>query len=552
MLPSETITELLSIIKTQQPEIWNKFVDTPKPPDPPKPPTVPTKPILPLPSEDAGGQLVISNPGTYKLNKDIVSKNQGIIITCGDVTIDGNGHIIEFNTLSKNDVWGIHVCTADWAAEDQILPIEIRKLIKSPVQNVVIKNCCIRGWAAQRSHGIGGRQANKVSIENNIIEANGTDSQTIFFKWGTPNIDNNLLIIEMQGTNDRHLGPCNVGAQSMIAKNNIVFGGNSGFKCDNGSDFKIENNLISNSSYATNGYGVWLYNCQRGNVSYNRIYPFSGGRGVLINDGMDIKIENNVILAYESPNDEFGDDLNACGVRVRYNTKNVQIAGNHICAVGGDKYCSSSALYLTLHKDNNNLIISGNNLYAALLNNTNIKRTAKTVTFEGSQDGKIQLFDNFLNTSQYIFGLSGYDGPGKINKISIIEHNSLGVLDSSDQIVFDKEDYEVVKYDDNDIWSKIKEQYVDFITFNTLGMIFKQLTHNLALINSYMFFSGYTSGDEYLSVGENEDSTALIRPDAWPDIYIQNDSLPGNRYIDYNGYVWSRPNINGPYNQTKI
>ena len=72
-------------------------------------------------------------------------------------------------------------------------------------------------------------------------------------------------------------------SDTIIASGNVLVGGNSGF--DVGNNSQITGNLISQSNFATNGYGLFDFGSSifcSPTISFSRSGPH-GGPGVIIN-----------------------------------------------------------------------------------------------------------------------------------------------------------------------------------------------------------------------------------------------------------------------------
>ena len=67
----------------------------------------------------------------------------------------------------------------------------------------------------------------------------------------------------------------------------------------------------------------------------NTVLP-RDGRGVILNGWNNAFIADNTILSWEKPNNEFGDNLNAPAIRIRYQADNITVRNNTTLGVAGE------------------------------------------------------------------------------------------------------------------------------------------------------------------------------------------------------------------------
>ncbi len=410
-------------------------------PPPPPPEPIPTPVPVPPPPAPIPGELVepalqactadttetlpivIKSSGVFTLDKDRRFEREAFVVCAPDVTIDLNGKCVEFNTAAVAGTKGVHVFTGSWEPTDGALKTRLAALGTTlpdiQADRCVLKNGTLKSAAAaDKSTGVGGRRTNGLQVLNTTIEVQGKDSATVRGTYAT--LTGNILVCRSKFTLDRHAAPANVVlAERCTADQNVVYGGNSGFNVGHGS--KITRNLLAHDSHATNGYGVFLYEKKNCLIEDNVMLP-SDGRGVIdggvsgsvtdpaLLNGNNV-IRRNLMLVRNKPNSEFGMALNACGVRVRYNSQGDVIEDNKILAVGGGPWCGASGFYFSGNVTARTLTCRNNQVFSLLIGNPDKDRFAKCVTFEGHKSS-YDVSGNDLASNHLILSTGGFDGPG--------------------------------------------------------------------------------------------------------------------------------------------
>src|SRR5262249_40110910 len=108
--------------------------------------------------------IVITTSGIVRLKRDYLAKRGAFVIAAPDVTIQGNSHVVIFNTDGAEDVIGVHLyVNGDWAPTDK----RLGKLPNgSRAVNASIDNLVLRQGNphAARNVGIGGFSAQNVHV----------------------------------------------------------------------------------------------------------------------------------------------------------------------------------------------------------------------------------------------------------------------------------------------------------------------------------------------------------------------------------------------------
>jgi hypothetical protein len=412
---------------------------TPVPEPTPTPVPEPTPTPIPPPEGSLVEPVIPACTATETETIPIIAKTHGqtividrhrrfareaIVVAADNVTIDGGGNVIEFNAEGVAGVDGIHQYISWETSEDTPLRNRLASLgVVLPANeesiNLTVKNLVLRSVSpADRASGVSGRRTDSLDILDCTIEVKGKDSATVRGTYAT--LLRNTLVCRSTGTLDRHAGPANVHVTfKCVAENNVLYGGNCGFNVGSGS--VITKNLIAHNSHATNGYGVFSYEAKNLVVEDNVFLP-SNGRGVIDNGvsgavtdpallNGNNSIRRNVMLVRERPNAEFGSQLNACGVRVRYNSQGDFIEENTILAVGGGEYCGASGFYFSGNVPARTLTCVDNQVYALLIGNPDKDHYAKAVTFEAHKSA-YDVSNNRLASNHLILSTGGFDGPG--------------------------------------------------------------------------------------------------------------------------------------------
>lgn len=376
--------------------------------------------------------------GVYRLDGPVRFSGDGFFIAGHEATLDLNGHTVYYGEDGRDDTFGVRLYT-NWLELDTN-KINIPGAAKNAERARIINGVIVHAGRGGRCHAISGAEGHDVRIENVIVKVYGKDSCCVTFPYGRANVVGNVLEDEQNATDDRHMMPCNVRvAEGSIVMGNVIRGGNTAVVA--GDFCSVDRNLIAQYAFATNGYGVATGN-KHVNIRGNVIIPPVSGRGMIAGGGNEVRFEDNLVLAWNIPNEEFGWGLNACGVRVRTESRNYRVRYNTILAVGGKRHTSASGIYLT------NLLADPaspnrfefNDVTAILcgprvetIKGEEVRRYAKAITFEG-QGGKDEstpitdiIRNNAFRSNHLLVSTSGYDGG--CNQGEPLVDNALGWTD---------------------------------------------------------------------------------------------------------------------------
>ncbi len=397
-------------------------------------------PTLPSPRDAVtlDEPIVLSTAGeVFTLDRDYRARRQAFIVAASNVTIDGAGHVVEFNTDALQRTHGI-VQFVGWFDKELAQRLGLSTQLKPT--KLTVKNLVLRAAVPSfESHGIGGRQLTNITVESCVIEARGKDSCSINEGGGSGKLTlrDNVLVCRVRETANRHQGPANVKSKApVLADRNVLVGGNSGFNIPSGS--VIRGNLIVHDSFDTNGYGIFTYRVSNCTLLDNVILPIDG-RGILLNGkhaetpaAGNNRVTGNVILSRNRPNREFGRALNAAGIRLRYNSQDDTIAGNVLLAVGGEPYCGASGLYLSNTTGAKGTLVD-NTVYAICMPGAYDRdRQAKALTLEGQYHAEHQIDGNRLFGNCHLISTSGFDGQG-VHRRPLVG-NTLGLMTGAEAV----------------------------------------------------------------------------------------------------------------------
>lgn len=371
------------------------------------------------------GALVFSRANsTYRFTADYSAAGTAIFVTADDIAIDLNGRTITFGTSNRNGTIGIYPFarrSATTLGSDDA-NYSFTTQTGSGGRNLTVRNGRViwGGTTGTWAAAIGGMySAGQQTIDNMYLVSGGMDGSCVRFSWCPITITNTLCINNSRTTENRHMGPATIySSVNVNASNNIMIGGNSAITC--GPNSVIHSNILRHSGFATNGYGVWLYEMTGTRVYSNVIVP-TNGRGILYNAGQNNLAYDNLMVSHEKPNAEFGESLNAPGLRIRYGANNNEFRNNWCLAIGGDSVTGGSAAYFSDQGGMRNMV--HHNVFSAILTGTNSDtKYANAVTFE-FQGGRTSFAnddvrDNVFASNHYLVRLTGWDGGCYQNEIA--------------------------------------------------------------------------------------------------------------------------------------
>lgn len=391
-----------------------------------------------------------------KLTSDLRANRQAFVISASNVTIDGDdGHggrrLIEWNADGLDDCYAIYVFGGSSPLHQKVQKSTALPAIRGgrKADSLTIKNCHFRiigkkgdggEELAKRCHAIGGPSLAFLKIENCVVETAGEDAHTIYSPESSAvnssaTLLGNLLIADQRSTANRHQGPANVRVVKLVARGNVLIGGNSGFNF-NAAGSKVFDNVIAHKSYATNGYGCFCYKPQGVLIENNLIIP-DGGRGVILNgwEKNDMRnlsevenvVRNNVIFVTERPNAEYEESLRPKGILARWQQPFIRIEDNLIVGLAGGEFTDVYALQFHIPDDSRGEV--SRNACMALRLNGNHRHAAKTLTLEGQGASDIQIHENEFLGNHYLIATAGYE-PGCRQRAPLVA-NTLAWCDGS-------------------------------------------------------------------------------------------------------------------------
>jgi hypothetical protein len=347
-------------------------------------------------------------------------------------------------------------------------------------------------------------------------------------------LTNNVLIARVKSTANRHQGPANVKALVVVASGNVIIGGNSGVNArDAGS--VISKNVIVHDSFATNGYGIWLYAPDRVIAKDNIILPISG-RGILLNGvnpgndntsrGHHNTFDGNIILAREKPNTEFGESLNANGIRIRHQSSDNVVTNNYVLAVGGGDYCGASGLYLSVAQADATSTITNNTFCTIVSGTPDVTHYAKGLALERNLAlVNYRIDGNTIQSNHMLISTSGYDGSGQLGRPMV--GNTLEFVDGKTavmnfQAAVNSKLVEIGMA--NNPWAQavVAQTFESLATTATTPI---QPAHKT-------FYSGFYTGDEHVTLLDTKGNAGLDLS----DVFVASPRYPGARWIGIGQY----------------
>lgn len=419
-----------------------------------------------------GGEtaLVINNStGTagskyvYTLPSSIRFAGTGIYATQNYIRINLNGHIIYFggNNDTGNypygDTAGV-VIGSNTGLFTELSGVSIPGpgTVSAPSGCEVIGGTIVGEGNALCQHGIR-HYANGCLVNNMRIDVDGIDSAAIFTHYGgTLTVSNSVLTCRGTDTLNRHDSPANIWSRntdSLTVSGCVMVGGMAGVTPRmNG---VVSGNVIAQACFQTDGYGVVFYwdgtSADGGNgctVTNNLIVPLNG-RGVLNGRGKNNSVTNNVMLALERKNREFGAALNATAIRCRYSADLNTFTGNTCLSIGAassdpSNLTGASGLYLT--DTGSNMAggtavntFTGNSFTTILIGATSLNHYAVPITLEGQgvyasdsvapRPASDVMANNVCRSNLYQISTNAYDGVS--NQATPITGNSFYYVDGA-------------------------------------------------------------------------------------------------------------------------
>lgn len=349
--------------------------------------------------------VVISTPhSVYRVTGPLRFAGTAFYVAAEDVTLDLGGHTVFYAAETPGHAVRLYL---PWAAE----PTEAPSVSNAaePRGFRVTNGCFVQ--LGPSGAGITGFRGYDAQIEKVYVEVAGPDAAAVAFDNGGCRLRDSVLAARDTQITDRHAGPAlvRVPEGAVEAQGNALLGGNSSFNV--GSRSRLVRNFLSPDGRATNGYGVWLYRKDGVECLENLILPVNG-RGVLLNAGAENRVANNVVLAWERPNLEYGAQLNAGAIRLRYEADDNRIEGNCCLAVGGGSRTAGAGLYLSNTASGVNTI--QRNEFLALLSGEpqHADHYAKCVSFESPDPKPTRdvIRENRFAGNHWLLSTSGPDG----------------------------------------------------------------------------------------------------------------------------------------------
>lgn len=301
----------------------------------------------------------------YTLQRDLTFSSTGIVVAQPNVILDLNGKTVRFSTTDSYGSSGVYAFryppAEKWGLDVRRFP-EIVALSRANGSGLTVRNGRI-AWAGSTTANAQGHyatgvlttaDAGTVTIENVRFDAGSRDGSCVYAAWSNVTIRDSWCENSTASTENRHQIPAAVkAAGKVIAERNVILGGNNALFV--GADSVVRYNILRPSGFDTNGYGIHTYKTSGSRFSQNIIVP-SMGRGIMFNGGIDAQGKilttnnqafDNLIVAREAPNAEFGDNLNATTLRMRYDADNNAFFSNICFAFAGGQYAAASGIYLS-------------------------------------------------------------------------------------------------------------------------------------------------------------------------------------------------------------
>ncbi|MEK6800714.1 MAG: LamG-like jellyroll fold domain-containing protein [Nanoarchaeota archaeon] len=253
-------------------------------------------------------------PGkTYKLLNNISSNPTCFTIVADNITLDGNGYMVNGNGAGNND--GVNV--APNLINITIKNLEVKGFSNGIIfGNNIIKSNIVSNFLYENSEGIHLDLSSKNLIRDNNIILNDIGIYLVF------NSDNNTLI---NNTLNSNAGGSGEGVRieasyNNTLKNNIINSNSQyGLSISSGNNNLVENNVLNGNGQDASGAGISLFNSNANNLTNNTVEAnlYSGIRlsnskyNSLINNKAKLNTNNLYIESISSSNNITGGLLNS-------------------------------------------------------------------------------------------------------------------------------------------------------------------------------------------------------------------------------------------------
>jgi hypothetical protein len=375
------------------------------------------------------GRVILDKPGRYILLEDIMAT---VFVACDNVELDMDS----YSVLPPNGQRGV-VLFQSW--EDRSVKINNARQPRNfkiyGGSIVTVDAECIYGSDAL------GCQIDDMDLRT----TNGKDLAAVYFKSGDYSLCDSYVNCKLTQIINRHQGPAAIKSDKSATQITRCFieGGNSAINIGDGS--VVQDCLLMHDGKATNGYALFTWAHENNSTPRGRLNSgsvagkdrgvvFTGntalprdGRGVILNGWNNALVADNTILSWEKPNKEFGDNLNAPAIRIRYQTDNITVRNNTTLGVAGGDWCAASSIYMTT-ADKSKSLISDNLFMTCLVGTPSLRKYAQPLAFEGSY-GDDKLNNNICLSNHHFMHLEGYDGPSIVP--SPIEKCNFAAADGS-------------------------------------------------------------------------------------------------------------------------
>lgn len=386
------------------------------------------------------GAIALSESGKYYvLTKDLSFPGQAFVIGNTNITLDLNGHTVEYNTDNQPITWvgsgrnfsvglpkfGVHGRNAAYGDTAYGSEWAWPYLGGTGPTGFKLKNGTLTTTATIASgHGMWSRSTNGWSVENcTVIGSSGKDAYGIHGHYLEISIADSVVDCRSLTTYNRHDGPASVRVGRVTINRSLILGGNSAVNCQSGST--VRNSILSQVCFATNGYGMFIY-AQSGVIGENNVIFPLNGRGIINdNSGGNHQWRDNAILHWEHQNAEFGAALEPPALRLRGAVNGVVFSGNTTLGVGGtrsgqlttERHCGAHSIYLTDYGVSGSVppIIENNTCYAIKYGDTvtdKYRFSGNIHSTSGSANAPADdiIRNNTFYCNDVFVRMSGYDG----------------------------------------------------------------------------------------------------------------------------------------------
>ncbi|QGY39163.1 hypothetical protein GM415_03170 [Pseudodesulfovibrio cashew] len=286
--------------------------------------------------EPISGPMDLDKPGTrYVLQNDVSSEGTAFVFKGAHITLDLNGHTVEYGTAAKGKSHGV---TSEGYHRSDNAVINGR-IVQS--QNVSKGDKQFKGSSPiNLSRGIA-----DIELAGLTLEYHSAQTVAIVMPWGSGSIHHNVVRDKGTVVLDRKHGFSAIGVErgsNMEVYNNFLERVRQGGISPGNDKTVCQNNIINIDSVATNSFGVCYYGqgdwendywlCEGNVIRGVGMHPI--GIGVVSNTANGIVRSNDVEVMTTRLSSEYKGTSAAAAYRTHWGADNILIENNRFVCLG--------------------------------------------------------------------------------------------------------------------------------------------------------------------------------------------------------------------------